>query len=78
MKKINDKVNNISNILVTGSELKRIYRENNERTKRRLHRKVEVQKWSSFSGDAKERAYQESANDAYDMCLSIINAKLNL
>lgn len=75
MSKKDDRVSDVSNILVSGSELKRIYRENNERTKRRLHRKIEVQKWTSFSGDAKERAYQEGANDAYDMCLSIINAK---
>jgi hypothetical protein len=70
-----DRITNTSSIILYGDEVRAMRQKDLARWKRRIAKKVETQKFKEFSGHAKERKYQEGANDAYDMVLKIIGAK---
>ena len=77
MKKSDDRITNTSNIQLSGTEVREVRKKDLARWKRRMHRSIKAQKYNMEEMNPFDEMYQiyEAENRAYDMCLSIINAK---
>lgn len=73
--KQDNRLTSTANVILRGSELREIIKTAVERSKRRIHRSIEAQKFGALVGTKEQRTYQQAANEAYDMALRIVNAQ---
>lgn len=72
-----DRITNTANILMSGAEVRKMRAVDLSRWKRRLHRSIEAQMYNLEGANTLDEMYPYwvAQNEAYKMCLKIINAK---